>query len=689
MIEKIRNFCIIAHIDHGKSTLADRMLEITWTIKNHDKDQVLDTMELEQERWITIKMTPARMYWKWYEFNLIDTPWHADFQYEVSRSLKAVEWVILLVDATQWIQAQTLSTLYMAIDNNLEIIPVLNKIDLPAADVKRVSNEINNLLWIPEDEIISISAKTWLNVEKVLDKIIEKIPSPKKNTWPAEAVSGSDIFSKALIFDSIYDKYKWVVVYVKVLNWSFKKWDIYHLIHTDTDIVPTEVGFLTPNYNKDKELSQWQIWYIVTWKKSVRDAQIWDTIITKLTDTFFKNKNILTIEWQKKFLKNLAVKWFKKATPYVFAWVYPLESSEYDKLKESFEKLILNDSAIEYTNETSKALWFWFRCWFLWLLHMDIVRERLSREFWVETIFTTPTVPYLVKIKNKWSEYIKTWRNVIDLVETWLWSEVFNLLNDNYFLKFKVNWLTGWNLKKYILNNMKKLTSMNEKVEFIKQFINDWMVVKSWANMVGKWDVEKIYEPVAEVEIIWPEQFTWNIMSLVQEYRWSLLHMEQLDQTRTVWKYTMPLWEIIIDFYDRLKSATKWYATMNYEFKKYIESDLVKLDIFINQEIVEAFSLIVHSSKAYYVWRDIVKKLKELIPKHLFAIPIQAWIWTKIIARETIPALKKDVIAKCYWWDISRKKKLLKKQKEWKKKMKALWNVSVPPDVFVKMVTRD
>jgi len=636
----IRNFCIIAHIDHWKSTLADRMLEITGTVRKVWHWQMLDTMELEQERWITIKLTPARMHRKGYEFNLIDTPWHADFQYEVSRSLAAVEWVILLIDASQGIQAQTLSTLYMAMDLNLEIIPVLNKIDLPAADPQRVWAEIENLLWIPQEDIIWISAKTWVNVDKVLDRIISHIPEPK--TYPTDEIN------TALIFDSVYDQYKWVVVYVKVIQGSFSKWDAAHLVYTQTEMTPTEVGFLSPVYNPDKKLSSWQIWYIVTGKKSVRDAKIWDTILLK--------KWLIKQEFDNLDLTKYAVAWFKKALPFVFAGVYPLESSDYDKLKESFAKLVLNDSAIEFTHENSKALGFGFRSGFLWMLHMDIIKERLEREYDMETIFTTPTVSYLVKSKSLSLDIIKEWKNIADLLETWL---------RKYVLFHETQQKSELELKEDIL-------SQHEKT------LQPWIVVRSWADMIDKWLIEELHEPYADVEIVWPEWFAWNIMAQCQEYRWQLLHMEHLDQTRVIRKYAMPLWEIIIDFYDRLKSATKWFATMHYEFKNYQPADLVKLDVFINWEIVEAFSLVVHKDKAYYVWRDLVSRLKTLIPKHMFTIPIQAWIWTKIIARETIWAMRKDVIAKCYGWDISRKKK-----------MKAMWNVNVPSDVFIKMVTRE
>ncbi len=658
----IRNFCIIAHIDHGKSTLADRMLEITWTIRKLDHSQVLDRMDIEQERGITIKLTPARMQRKWVELNLIDTPGHVDFQYEVSRSLAAVEGAILLVDASQGIQAQTLSVLYQAIDQNLMIIPVLNKIDLPAANPERVAKELENIIWIDASEIIKVSGKTWENVDLVLDAIIERIQAPQKfkisypkkyRTWNNEEKESSPNLTRALIFDSVYDPYKWVLAYVKVINGQIKSGDILHLVHSENIITPTEVWYFTPDYKSDKILKEGQIWYVVTWEKSVREVQIWDTIITQETIK----------SWLKK--SDCIIPGFKKVKPFVYAWVYPIDSTEYDKLKDSLEKLSLNDSAIEYELEDSKALGFWFRCGFLGMLHMDIIKERLIREYKMDTIFTIPTVIYLIKTKNLSLEAIKLGNNIQDLIKTGLWKQV--ITNKNNFDEEKFVYEIPWELQDQL---------------------KPWLVVKSWADMIEQGLIEEIREPIANVEIVWPQEFAGNIMQLCQEYRWKLKHMDYIDSTRVVWHYELPMWEMIIDFYDRLKSATKWYATMNYEFQKYQESDLVKLDIFINNEKVEALSWVVHKDNAYYKGRDAVERLKDLIPKHLFSIPIQAWIWTKMIARETISAMKKDVLAKCYWWDVSRKRKLLEKQKEGKKRMKAIGSVNVPSDVFIKMVAR-
>ncbi len=663
--KKIRNFCIIAHIDHGKSTLADRMLEMTGTIRNADHGQILDRMDLEQERGITIKLTPVRMQRKGYEFNLIDTPGHVDFQYEVSRSLAAVEWVVLLVDASQGIQAQTLSTLYMAIDQNLEIIPVLNKIDLPAANPNRVATELENTIWIDKEEIICVSGKTWENVEKVLDTVIERIQSPQqfkeKNTkkfWNTKENT-----ARALIFDSVYDPYKWVVSYLKVVEGTFKAGQNIHLVHTQSAIKPTEVGHFNPEYTADKTLSEGQIGYLVTGEKSVRDAQIWDTLLN-----FKTSPNKETVE---KGFKELAIPWFNPSKPFVYAGVYPLESSDYDKLKDGLDRLTLNDSAIEYSMEDSNALGFGFRCGFLGMLHMDIIKERLAREHNIDTIFTTPTVIYLVKAKTPSVAQIKSGSNIPLLIKSGLFIHCLQ--------------------KEGIKYDPKEIDNMNEQ-ELIDTYQKDLklrLMVKSWADMVEEGVIEHIYEPIAEVEVVGPEEYAGKIMELCQEYRGVMKNMSYLDQNRVVRKYNLPLGEIIIDFYDRLKSATKGYATMNYDFKSYEESYLSKLDILVNNDKIEALSIICHKDKAYYIWRDLVKKLKKLIPRHMFAIPLQAGIWSKMIARETIPAMRKDVISKCYGWDVSRKRKLLQKQKEWKKKMKAMWSVSVPSDIFIKMVTKD
>jgi len=620
---------------------------------------MLDRMDIEQERGITIKLTPARMQRKWYEFNLIDTPGHVDFQYEVSRSLAAVEWAILLVDASQGIQAQTLSTLYQAIDQHLTIIPVLNKIDLPAANPERVAHEIENVIGIDKSEIIYVSWKTWENVDQILDAIIERIQDPlafkqshTKKFWPVgQDQSQITGISRALIFDSVYDPYKGVLAYVKVVDWEIKAGQNLHLIHTNNDIFPTEVGYFTPDCKVDKLLKEGQIGYIVTGEKSVRDVSIGDTMIK---DERAKGHN-------QTLMKNLVIPWFKRVKPFVYAWIYPIDTNDYDKLKDSLEKLSINDSAIEYELEDSKALWLWFRCGFLGMLHMDIVKERLSREYNMETIFTIPTVIYLIKSKNLSLDQIKSWYNIQNIIKTWMY--------------------------KYILTS-EECSLLKHSESSVHAILKHWLVVKSWSDMIDQWLIDEIREPIASVEVVWPQEYAGNIMSLCQEYRWRLLNMDYIDETRVVRHYELPMGEIIIDFYDRLKSATKWYATMNYEFKKYHPAELVKLDVYINNEKVEALSRVIHKDKSYYLGKEVVEKLKTLIPKHLFAIPLQAGIGNKMIARENISAMKKDVLAKCYWWDVSRKRKLLAKQKEGKKKMKAIGNVNVPSDVFIKMVAR-
>lgn len=464
--------------------------------------------------------------------------------------------------------------------------------------------------------------------------------------------------SRSLIFDCVYDTYKWVVAYIKVVEWSLKAGDQLYLIHTDKYVDITEVWHFTPEYKSDKTISHWQIGYIVTWEKSVRNVQIWDTFIGWISRNFDITEK-----------KKLAIPGFKRVKPYVYAWVYPIDTNDYDKLKDSLEKLSLNDSSIEYEMKDSNALWFWFRCWFLWMLHMDIIKERLAREYNIETIFTIPTVVYLIKSKNLSIPQIKSWNNVENIIKTWFYKQI---------LKYEKSDLDFMNMSEIdLLENTQ-----------INNLLNPRLVVRSWVDMIDYWLIDTILEPIANVEIVWPQEYAWNIMSLCQEYRWKIWKMDYIDESRVVRHYQMPMWEIIIDFYDRLKSATKGYATMNYEFKDYQEADLVKLDIFINNEKVEALSRVVHRDNAYYKWKEAVEKLKTLIPKHLFVIPIQAWIWNKMIARENISAIRKDVIAKCYGGDVSRKRKLLEKQKEWKKKMKAIWSVNVPSDVFIKMVAR-
>ena len=681
---KIRNFCIIAHIDHGKSTLADRMLEITGNYKKVDHWQMLDKLDLEQERWITIKLTPARMARKWHELNLIDTPGHVDFQYEVSRSLASCQWCILLIDASQGIQAQTLSVLYMAMDYGLKIIPVLNKIDLPAANPERVAEEIRKVTWLDTKDIIKVSGKTGQNVDQVLDAIINQVPEPtsdeyiysfdEKDITPARKSNNpANIYklSRGLIFDCVYDQYKWVVAYIQMINGNFKVWQTVTPAYWDTKVIITEVGHFNPNYVVDKSLDQWQIWYIVTGQKSVRDIKIGDTMIFWLPNNMEKEQ-----------LKSMAIPGFRKVKPFVYAGIYPMSNNEFDKLRDSFEKLALNDSAIEYEYENNKALWYGFRCGFLGMLHMDIVKERLAREFDIETIFTTPNVVYIAKLKNKQHDKIKSGQNIPEILQSWLYKYIYDYEEELLDLQI------SYDLTDETMANLMNIAELKEAYVKISELLERRVIIRSWADMVTSGMTEYILEPMADVEVVWPSEYYGNISELCQEYRWILKSSEYIDDTRVLWKYTMPLGEIIIDFYDKLKSSTKWYATMNYEFRGYHDDDLVKMDIWINGDVMESFSMICHQTKAYKTWDDIVTRLKDLIPKHLFAIPIQAAIGSRVIARENISAIRKDVLAKCYWWDISRKRKLLENQKEGKKKMKEIWNVSIPNDIFIKMVMR-
>lgn len=653
-IDKIRNFCIIAHIDHGKSTLADRLLEITWTIDKRDMKhgQMLDTMELEQERWITIKLQPVRMNWKGYQMNIIDTPGHVDFQYEVSRSLASVEWALLIVDATQWIEAQTLSNVYMAIENDLDIIPIINKIDLPAADVEKVSMEIINLLWCKKEEIIPVSAKTWENVETILDAVIERVSKPRifvsphpnplpkvEGTWKNVSTSlplgeiewGQKVENqelKALVFDSQYDSYRWVVSYVKVFQWEIKKWDTLTFLHSKKKIEALDVWYFSPGYTSDKYIWNWAIWYVVTWLKTIRDAKVWDTL--------WKPENI---EWPKKKAEDAkAIEWFAKVTPFIYAWIFAMDSSEYPILKDAIEKLVLNDSALTIETEVSPALWHGYRCWFLWLLHLDIVKERLFREFDIDVIMTSPQVTYRVNINwDKRSEYSRFHSELIE--------------------DFK-----GQKVTRILVSNPEELPSREKYIS--------------------------IEEPIAKIEIITPVEYIWNLMKLSQERRWIFKNQQFIDSTRVMLTYELPMNELIWDFYDEIKSLSSWYASLNYEFIKYKEDDLVKLEILIADEKVEALAFICHRDQAHYIWSKICANLKESIPKALFSIKIQAAVGWNVVARETISALRKDVTAKLYGWDITRKRKLLDKQKKWKKKMKQFGKVSLPSEAFVNLLKK-
>jgi len=591
--DRIRNFCIIAHIDHGKSTLADRFLEITHTYSKREMKhaQMLDTMELEQERGITIKLQPVRMEWKGYQLNLIDTPGHVDFQYEVSRSLAACEGAILIVDATQGIEAQTLSNTYLAIEHNLTIIPVINKIDLPAADIPKVQKEMKDILGIDEKDIICISAKEGTNVSMILDRIIEQVPAP---------IAPSSEETKALIFDSVYDNYKGVMAYVKVVQGSIKKNDTVYFLHTKQKVEVLEVGFFSPKYKTCDSLSAGEIGYVVTGLKTVRDAKVGDTI--------YGGKNMLTAQ---------PLPGYKKITPFVFASLFPIEGDDYANLRDALEKLSLNDSSLSFEPDNSPALGHGFRCGFLGLLHMEIVQERLEREYDLNLIITAPSVSYKIILS------------------------------------------TG---EEKVISNPSELPDPSS--------------------------YEKILEPYTQIEILTPPKCIGEIMELAKEKRGLYQSTSYLEEDRVMLVYDIPLAEVIIDFFDSLKNISSGYASMSYEILDYRADDLVKLDIFVAGEMVEALSSIVHKSKAIQRGMELTKRLKELLPKAQFPIALQAAIGSRVIARETIPALRKDVTAKLYGGDVSRKMKLLKKQKEGKKRMKQIGKVHISQEAFLAILKR-
>lgn len=601
--KNIRNFCIIAHIDHGKSTLADRFLEITATVDKRDMkhDQHLDTMELEQERGITIKLQPVRMNWKYkgedYILNLIDTPGHVDFSYEVSRSLAACEGAILVVDATQGIEAQTLANCYMALDHNLEIVPVLNKIDLPSADVPGRAREIENALGISAADILAVSAKEGTNVEKVLERVIELVPPPKESTVDDEL--------KALIFDSVYDTYKGVVTYVRLESGSVKRGDKVYFLNTKKEIEVLEVGYFKPKYVPASMLGPGEVGYIVTGLKSVRDARVGDTIWQT------GKTGVALTEAQ-------ALGGYKQVRPFVFAGIFCTDADDYPLLRDALEKLQINDSALSFEPEQSGALGHGFRCGFLGLLHMEIVQERLEREYDLDLIVTAPSVSYIV------------------------------LTSDG-----------GENM------------------------------ISSPAELPDPSHIEAIKEPWVKVEILLPKEYVGSIMTLCTEKRGISKDVQYLDENRVMMVFELPLASIVVDFYDKLKSLSSGYASMNYEYLDYRTEDLVKMDILVAGEKVDALAMIIHRKEAYYVGSSIVKKLKDLIPKHQFVIAIQAAIGSKVIARETISALRKDVTAGLYGGDVSRKNKLLKKQKAGKKRMKMMGSVELPQEAFLAVLKKD
>ncbi len=595
---KIRNFSIIAHIDHGKSTLADRLLELTQTVtKREMEDQLLDNMDLERERGITIKARAVNLHYKaddgeTYSLNLIDTPGHVDFTYEVSRSLNACEGALLVVDATQGIEAQSLANAYLAIDANLEIVPVINKIDLPAADVERVRAEIEDVIGIPAEDCPAISAKTGQNVEEVLRKVISEIPAP----------SGDENAPlKALIFDSYYDSYLGVVVYVRVFDGSVRAGDRIRLMSTGAEFDVVEVGVMEPlGLQKTDALLAGDVGYITASIKEVSETRVGDTVTNAANPTA------------------QALPGFKKALPMVYSGIYPADGSRYGDLRDALEKLQLNDAALSYELETSAALGFGFRCGFLGLLHMEIIQERLEREFNLDLITTAPSVIYKIEKKNGETVYI-----------------------DNP------------------------------------------------SNYPSPDEIEVASEPMIRASILTPTEYIGGIMDLCQDRRGVYLDTKYLDSSRVELHYQLPLNEIIYDFFDALKSRSKGYASLDYEMDGYAPSKLVKLDILLNGEIVDALSFIIFEERAYARARKICEKLKDNIPRQLFEIPVQAAIGGKVIARETVKALRKDVLAKCYGGDITRKKKLLEKQKEGKKKMRQLGSVEVTPEAFMAVLKMD
>ena len=595
---KIRNFCIVAHIDHGKSTLADRLLELTGEVSERDmEEQLLDNMDLERERGITIKAHAVTLKYKRddgeiYTLNLIDTPGHVDFNYEVSRSLAACEGAILIVDASQGIEAQTLANTYLAIDHDLEVVPVINKIDLPSAQPEMVINEIEDVIGIPAEDAPQVSAKTGLNVESVLEEFVEKIPSP---------TGDENAPLKALIFDSYYDSYKGVIVYVRIKEGTVKPGDRIRMMATGAEFDVVEVGVMHPaGLVPNKGLAAGDVGYIAASIKNIQDTRVGDTITT---------------------VKNAAAEplpGYKKVNPMVYSGIYPADGAQYEDLKDALSKLQLNDAALMFEPETSVALGFGFRCGFLGLLHMEIIQERLEREYNLDLVTTAPSVIYKV---------------------------------------YKTNGEMVW--------------------------------VDNPTNLPDPAEIDYMEEPMVKATIMVPKDYVGNVMELCQERRGIYKDMTYMDASRAEIFYELPLNEIIYDFFDALKSRTKGYASFDYELCGYTRSNLVKLDILLNGEMVDALSFIVHKDSAYSRGRKMAEKLKEAIPRQLFEVPIQAAVGSKIIARETVRAMRKDVLAKCYGGDITRKKKLLEKQKEGKKRMRQVGSVEVPQEAFMSVLKLD
>ncbi|MDZ4770412.1 MAG: translation elongation factor 4 [Chloroflexota bacterium] len=595
--EHIRNFCIIAHIDHGKSTLADRMLQHTRTVADRDMhEQLLDSMDLERERGVTIKASAVRMHYEAndgirYEIHLIDTPGHVDFTYEVSRALQACEGAILVVDASQGIEAQTLANLYLAIEQDLEIIPVINKIDLPAARPDEVAQEIENLLGVPAEDILRISAKQGIGIREVLEAVVARVPAPKGN---------ANAPLRALVFDSHYDSYKGVVAYVRVVDGQLDARPMFKLMATDARFESVEIGIFSPGMRPIDILTVGEVGYVATGFKSVQECRVGDTVT-------------LAVNGATEILPGYA-----QAKPMVFAGFYPIDNDDYAVLRDSLEKLQLNDAALVFEPETSQALNFGFRVGFLGLFHMEIIQERLEREYDLDILATAPSVEYQIKLRDG--------------------TEI---------------------------------------------------TIDSPAHLPDPGIIEEVREPWMKIQLYTPEEFIGGLMDMVIKKRGEYLNMEYLDKTRVVLTYNLPLSELIVDFYDRLKSITKGYASLDYNFAFYRAGDLVKLDILVNNEPIDALAIIVHKDDAYHKGQKLVSKLKELIPRQMFPVPIQAAVGKKVISRADVKAMRKDVLAKCYGGDISRKKKLLEKQKKGKRRMKMIGSVEVPQEAFMALLSLD
>jgi GTP-binding protein LepA len=589
--DHIRNFCIIAHIDHGKSTLADRLLQLTGTISDRDMtEQVLDSMELEREKGVTIKASAVRMYYtardgQEYELNLIDTPGHVDFGYEVSRALNACEGALLVVDASQGIEAQTLANLYSALEANLEIIPIINKIDLVSAHPEEVAQEISDLIGTETEKILRISAKTGVNVDKVLEAIVEQVPSPKGDeTLPLEA----------LIFDSHYDPYKGVIAYLRVVEGAVKATDTLLMIASRTTFKPVEIGIFKPDMQVTQRLSAGEVGYIATGLKTVRECRVGDTI-TSSTNPAPK-----------------PLPGYRKVKPMVFAGVYPADADDYNDLKDALEKLQLNDASLVFDPETSQALGFGFRCGFLGLFHMEIIQERLEREYDLDIVFTAPTVEYDVLMRD---------------------------------------------------GQIKHIDSPSELPE--------------------EGDIDEVREPWMKIQIFTPIEFYGTVMDLTTKRRGVFIEQEYPAANRVLLHFEIPLSELIVDFFDRLKTRSRGYASLDYQFLEYRPDDLVRLDILVNEEPVDALATIVHRNEAYHKGQALISKLKDIIPRQLFVVPIQAFADGRVISRANVKALRKDVLAKCYGGDVTRKKKLLEKQKKGKKRMKMVGSVEISQEAFL------